>query len=175
MSKKCNVIDEILKKFISLYNDWNNFYDLKREALENQLKLNDMKGILSNVQGYYLSTVTIKQETRFVVKEWQHLSSFSDLIKYNKECKEHIDNAILACSMINSEDFSDIREALRSFRNNPSKRNFRHLYRLIWEAIAVMEKKKKEYDERIKIVAEQKELWEKLHDQIKQWYEGKEE
>ena len=175
MCKKCDIAYEIVKGMVSVYNDWNNFYDLRQEALDNQLKLNDMRGILSNVQGYYLSTVTIKQETRFMVKEWQHLSSFSDLKKYNKECREHIDNALLACSMINTEDFSALREALRSFRSNPSKRNFRHLYRLVWEAITVMEKKKKEYDERLKIVVEQKQLWEKLHNQIKQWYEGNKE
>ena len=175
MSKKCDIAYEIVKGMVSVYNDWNNFYDLRREALNNQLELNDMKGILSNVQGYCVSSVMIKRTLRWATAKWRYMSSFTNLKEYNKECRENIDNALLGCSVINSEDFSELREALRSFRSNPSKRNFRHLYRLVWEAIAMMEKKKKEYDERLKVVAEQKELWETLHDQIKHCCEEEKE
>ena len=175
MSKKCDIAYEIVKGMVSVYNDWNNFNEMQAEAWHCEMKLNSVKDLLDIVQGYYISTVTIKQETRMMVKEWQHLSSFNNLKIYNEECKKLINNTLSNPSLSNSNNDIELRSQLRSFKNNPSKRNFRHLYRLAWETIAIMEKKKKEYDERLKIVVEQKQLWEKLHNQIKRWYEGEKE
>ena len=175
MSKKCDIAYEIVKGIVSVYNDWNNFNELRSEAWHYEMKLNSVKDLLDIVQGYYLSTVTIKQETRLMVKEWQHLSSFNNLKNYNEECKKLINKALSDPTLLSSNDDIELKSQLISFKNNPSKRNFRHLYRLVYETIAVIEKQKKEYDERLKIVVEQKQLWETLHDQIQKCCEENKE
>ena len=175
MSKKCDIAYEIVKGIVSVYNDWNNFNELRSEAWHYEMKLNSVKDLLDIVQGYYLSTVTIKQETRLMVKEWQHLSSFNNLKNYNEECKKLINKALSDPTLLSSNDDIELKSQLISFKNNPSKRNFRPLYRLVYETIAVIEKQKKEYDERLKIVVEQKQLWETLHDQIQKCCEENKE
>lgn len=174
MCKKCDIAYEIVKGMVSVYNDWNNFNELQSEAWHCEMKLNFLKDLLNVVQGYYLSSISVKKEVDGIMSDWRYMSRTA-LQNYNEECKKLINNALSNPSLSNSDDDIELRSQLRSFKNNPSKRNFRYLYRLAWENIAIMEKKKKEYDERLKIVVEQKQLWEKLHNQIKQWYEGNKE
>ena len=174
MCKKCDIAYEIVKGMVSVYNDWNNFNELQAEAWHCEMKLNSVKDLLDIVQGYYLSSISVKKEVDSIMSDWRYMSRTA-LQNYNEECKKLINNALSNPSLSNSDDDIELRSQLRSFKNNPSKRNFRYLYRLAWENIAIMEKKKKEYDERLKIVVEQKQLWEKLHNQIKQWYEGNKE
>ena len=163
-----------MKGMVSVYNDWNNFHELQAEAWHYEMKLNSVKDLLDILQGYYLSSISVKKEVDSIMSDWRYMSRTA-LQNYNEECKTNIDSALSDPCLLVSNDDIELKSQLRSFRNNPSKRNFRHLYRLVWEAIAMMEKKKKEYDERLKIVAEQKKLWETLHDQIKRWYEGEKE
>ena len=174
MSKKCDIAYEIVKGMVSVYNDWNNFNELQAEAWHCEMKLNSVKDLLDIVQGYYLSSISVKKEVDSIMSDWRYMSRTA-LQNYNEECKTNIDSALSDPCLLVSNDDIELKSQLRSFRNNPSKRNFRHLYRLVWEAIAMMEKKKKEYDERLKIVAEQKKLWETLHDQIQKCCEEKKE
>lgn len=174
MSKKCDIAYEIVKGMVSVYNDWNNFNELRGEAWHYELRIIDMRNLLDDIQGYYLSSISVKKEVDRRMTDWGYLSTIA-LQEYNKECRRNVEHALFNSHILDSQDCSELKDKLKVFRNNPSKRNFRHLYKCIWETIALMEKKKKEYDERLKIVAEQKKLWETLHDQIKNCCEGEKE
>ena len=175
MSKKCDIAYEIVKGMVSVYNDWNNFNELRGEAWHYEVELIAMKDLQSSIQGYYLSSVTIKQETRWMVKVWQQLPSFNNLKEYNREQEKLIREITNNLHLPNYDEVFILKTEIEDFLYNPSKRTFKRAYRRLWETIAWMEEKKKEYDERLKIVAEQKKLWETLHDQIKHCCEGEKE
>ena len=47
MNKKCDIAYEIVKGMVSVYNNWNNFNELKGEAWHYEIELIAIKDLLS--------------------------------------------------------------------------------------------------------------------------------